>query len=138
LKYYGYVTSRKFGEISMPVPAQNSCIREFVHLKNGEYVLPLLESHFHNCFHQLFTLAATIPNDQCIVMYSLKMLPVDDKFKELEIICKRKNLSFAFVLESLQCNFNGNIISRELRNLSIDTYTMKYENLYGLLKTQIQ
>ena len=55
LRYKGYVSSREFGGMKMPVPAQNSCLREFVATETDVHPAHL-ESGFENCFHQLFGL----------------------------------------------------------------------------------
>jgi sporadic carbohydrate cluster protein (TIGR04323 family) len=43
IKFYTYATPKPFGGFVMPVPAQNSCMREYVSRQGGSYVLPLLE-----------------------------------------------------------------------------------------------
>ena len=74
MNYKGYVSSREFVGMSIPVPAQNSSLREYVSQKNGTYILPNLESSFHNCFHQLFGSLNNLNDNDMIVMYSLTML----------------------------------------------------------------
>jgi len=129
LKYHGYVTSRMFGGISMPVPAQNSCIREFVQNKQGEYVLPPLESHFDNCYHQLFNLVNTIPNGRCIVMYSLSMMPNEKKLDMLISKCEERNISLAFVLEAFETKSGFKNMIHEIESWDLHNYISDYDEI---------
>lgn len=103
--YYGYVTSRPFGGMVIPVPAQNSCIREYILKKGGRYILPPLESYYQGCFHQLFGLLNNASENASIIMYSLSMLPFDNviKMKKIKNISLQKNIRYAFVLENFEC-----------------------------------
>lgn len=100
MNYKGYVTSRGFGGMVMPVPAQNSCLREYVANKNGTFILPDLESSFENCFHQLFGAINNLSNGEALVMYSLSMLPNGKKLNDLLDKCVIKKITLAFVLEN--------------------------------------
>lgn len=119
MKFFSYVTSKTFGGMAMPVPAQNSCMREFVRAREGSFVLPVLESHFVNCFHQLFGLLRTIENSQAIVMYSVTMLPNDQKLEMFLEKCAAKDLKLAFVLESFVDTAPYKKLKAELDNYSI-------------------
>ena len=74
-KIVGYVTPRPFGPFSMPVPAQNSCLREYVASKDAIYGLPQCENIFPNSYVQLFGTINSIEPGGHVVMYSFHMLP---------------------------------------------------------------
>jgi len=133
LTYYGYVTSRIFGDICMPVPAQNSCIREYVKNKKGDYVLPALESHFDNCYHQLFNLANTAPNECSIIMYSLSMMPSNEKLGLLISKCKERSLSLVFVLEALEIKSNYEDLIHEMNDSKVHKHISDYEEIKHFL-----
>lgn len=120
-KYYGYVTSRPFGGMVIPVPAQNSCIREYILKKNGKYILPPLESYYQGCYHQLFGLLASLPQNSNIIMYSLSMLPLDNALKMINIknISIEKNIKYIFVLENCECTLNEIRFENEARSYSL-------------------
>lgn len=106
--YYGYVTSRPFGGMVMPVPAQNSCMREYILKKGGRYILPPLESYYRGCYHQLFGLLNSLPRNAKIIMYSLSMLPLDNgiKMNTIKNISVHKKIKYAFVLENFECEIS--------------------------------
>jgi sporadic carbohydrate cluster protein (TIGR04323 family) len=119
LNYKGYVSSRSFGGMSIPVPAQNSSLREYVAQQNGIYVLPNLESSFDNCFHQLFGAVNMVDSESTIVMYSLTMLPSGSKLTRFLSSCKIKNISLAFVLENILVSKNFSRIHDELESYKL-------------------
>jgi sporadic carbohydrate cluster protein (TIGR04323 family) len=82
-KIIGYVTSQPFGGFCMPVPSQNSCLREYANKKNFTYQLPQLEHKYINCFMQLYTTINIAKQYDGIVMYSYEMLPVNSKLIDL-------------------------------------------------------
>lgn len=84
----------------IPVPAQNSCLREYVSKRNGTYILPNLESSFDNCFHQLFGSINSLSKGDALVMYSVTMLPKDPKLKNILDTCISEEIMLAFVLEN--------------------------------------
>ena len=88
--------------MTIPVPAQNSCLREYVSRNGGSYILPNLESSFDNCFHQLFGAAHNISSGDLIVMYSLTMLPEGLKLDRFLGDCRIKGIGLAFVLENIK------------------------------------
>jgi sporadic carbohydrate cluster protein (TIGR04323 family) len=89
----------------IPVPAQNSCIREYILKKGARYILPPLESYYKGCYHQLFGLLGGVPENASIIMYSLSMLPFDNtiKMNNIKNISIQKNIRYAFVLENFEC-----------------------------------
>lgn len=96
----GYVTPRPFGPFAMPVPAQNSCLREYATQMGLTYVLPQCEHIFKNCYVQLFGTLNGAPEDGQIVMYSFHMLPdAAANLEKLFEIQREKTLAFHFVLE---------------------------------------
>ena len=119
MNYKGYVSSRAFGGMSIPVPAQNSCIREYVSLNGGNYILPNLESSFENCFHQLFGAANNISSGDFIVMYSLTMLPEGLKLDRFLGDCRIKGIGLAFVLENLSVCADFTRVLDELRSYKL-------------------
>ena len=67
MRVLGYVTSRSFQGLTIPVPAQNSCLREFAKAQKLVYVLPPLEHYFQNCYMQLFTLVKSLKEGDIIL-----------------------------------------------------------------------
>jgi sporadic carbohydrate cluster protein (TIGR04323 family) len=101
-KIFGYVTSRPFGPYVMPVPAQNSCLREYSANRNYQYVLPQLEHKFDNCFMQLFGTIKNAGVGGNIVMYSFEIINEAKNEKLSKIIdafCDT-DISVHFVLEN--------------------------------------
>ena len=101
MKVLGYVTSRSFQGFTIPVPAQNTCLREYALSNNRVYVLPPLEHYFDNCYMQLFTALKSLKEDDILAMYSAAMLPLENEkliyiFKEL----KERKSKMHFILEA--------------------------------------
>ena len=120
----------------IPVPAQNSCLREYIQKKGGTYILPPLESYYHGCYHQLFGLLWNLPEDRVVIMYSLSMLPIDNtkKMNEIIKISSKKKIKYAFVLENFESSLseikfadeaNSYILNRVQSNISA---VIKYFN----------
>ena len=100
----GYVTLREFAGLSIIVPAQNSCLREYARSMNQAYCLPLLEHKFENCYMQLFTTINNATINDTIAMYSISMMPIKDQ-KKLSILrdsAIKKRVTFAFILEGVR------------------------------------
>ena len=119
MNYKGYVASRSFGGMSIPVPAQNSSLREFVAQRKGTYILPNLESSFDNCFHQLFGAITSVSRGDAIVMYSLTMLPNGSKLQMFLQQCKVKGITLAFVLENFSVVDDFSTILKELASYTL-------------------
>ena len=103
--FFGYTTSRPFGGFCMPVPAQNSCLREYCDENKGKYVLPQLEHKYHNCYMQLFSTLNSCSQNSAILMYSILMMEMNkDKTKYFFEIIKKKNVQIHFVLENKIAN----------------------------------
>jgi len=100
---FGYVTSRPFGPFVMPVPAQNSCLREYALQRSLQYVPPQLEHKYSNCFMQLYGTIRRMPLDSKIVMYSVEILLEADSLKLQKILNKffDKKIELNFVLENV-------------------------------------
>ena len=101
----GYVTPRQFGPFSMPVPAQNSCLREYANSNGFSYALPQCEHIFDGSYVQFFGTLNKVEKKSDIVMYSEHMLP--EKKKDLlraEEIILTKMLKIHFVLEKTVFN----------------------------------
>ena len=99
-KIIGYVTSQPFGGFCMPVPSQNSCLREYANKKNFVYQIPQLEHKYINCYMQLYTTINIAKRYDSIVMYSYEMLPINDKLHDLINLAFKKKIVFHFVLEN--------------------------------------
>ena len=56
MNLYAYVTTRKMGDIFLPVPAQNSVLREIARRLDLNYILPRVEHFYENSFIELNTL----------------------------------------------------------------------------------
>ena len=115
----GYVTSRSFGGLCIPVPAQNSCLRELARSRSVAYGLPPLEHKFENCYMQLFTVLRSANKGDTIAMYSVVMLPINSpkKMDAINAIAIEKNLTLLFVLEGVECSSTkdiSNIVSSYL------------------------
>lgn len=100
MRVVGYVTSRSFQGFTVPVPAQNSCLREFANSQGMIYVLPPLEHFFEECYMQLFTALKLIKKGDILAMYSVAMLPRSQR--KLDIILNHlveKKAKMHFILE---------------------------------------
>ena len=85
----------------MPVPAQNSCLREYADSQNCLYVLPPLEHYFQNCYMQLNTVINNIEEGDTIAMYSAGMLPASiEKSRKLIKKIESKKGSLYVILEA--------------------------------------
>ena len=98
----GYVTSRPFAGLSVPVPAQNSCLREYARSLGQSYALPPLEHKFDNCYMQLYTVINSASPGDIIAMYSISMLPLNDlpKLIALRHLALCNTLTYSFLLEA--------------------------------------
>lgn len=110
------MTSRCFGGLCIPVPAQNACLREVARARSVKYALPPLEHKFENCYMQLFTVLNTADPGDTVAMYSVTMLPINsrEKMNLINSIAHKKGLTFYFVLEGVECmstNSISNIVS---------------------------
>lgn len=101
IKVFGYVTSRPFGSFVMPVPAQNSCIREYCKNIGATYVLPPLEHKFQNCFMQLYTVGSNVRSGDIIAMYSVEILLSSNKAIKFMSELVSRGVEVHFVLENL-------------------------------------
>lgn len=129
---YTYATPRPFGNFSMPVPAQNSCMREYASNNNYKYSLPFLELMYDNCYAQLFRVIHSMPANSSFLCYSIHMLPLYDDLKLSKIIklFTKKNILLHFILEGKVVasgeeilNFkNFNIISDQIDNDEVIIY----------------
>ena len=101
MKMYSYVTSRNMGDIFLPVPAQNSVLREAAIRLNMQYVLPRAEHFFNDSYIELNTLLETSLENSLIGMYSFLMLPLDlSKLIKISEKLKNRKLKIYFALEN--------------------------------------
>ena len=99
----GYVTSRSFAGLTVPVPAQNACLREYARSLDIQYCLPPLEHKFENCYMQLFTLLESSKVGDTIAMYSISIMPLNSpkKLRYCRDMAIEKGLTYAFLLEGV-------------------------------------
>ena len=101
MRVLGYVTSRSFQGFTIPVPAQNACLREFAKSQELNYVLPPLEHYFKDCYMQLFTALKSVERGDILAMYSAAMLPNDlKKLKCIFLELEKRDGKMYFVLEA--------------------------------------
>ena len=70
MKMYAYVTTRNMGDIFLPVPAQNSVLRELANRLDLNYILPRVEHFYEGSFIELNTLLKIADKKSIIGMYS--------------------------------------------------------------------
>jgi len=142
----GYVTSRCFGGLSIPVPAQNSCLRELARTRSVAYALPPLEHKFENCHMQLFTVLTNAEQGDIVAMYSVAMLPIHnrEKMSIIDSVANERGLAFCFVLEGVEClslssisNIISSYIIRDLyaghRKLDLAMVREQVSNISGVV-----
>ena len=121
----------------MPVPAQNSCLREYVARNKGRFILPFGESNFPNCYHQLFGLVNEMEKASFLIMYSVLMLP--EKLEKREAIyskLKEKTVKICFVLENFStCEYD--MCEAELANYWLQRLACKESILKNRIKNNI-
>ena len=101
MRVLGYVTSRSFQGFTIPVPAQNACLREFAESQKLNYVLPPLEHYFKDCHMQLFTALKSVERGDILAMYSAAMLPNNlKKLKYIFLELEKREGKMYFVLEA--------------------------------------
>ena len=101
MRMYSYVTSRNMGDIFLPVPAQNSVLREASNRLGTQYVLPRVEHFYKDSFIELNTILDSCLQNSIIGMYSFLMLPLNlSKLSKISNKLKSKNLKIYFVLEN--------------------------------------
>ena len=101
MNLYAYVTTRKMGDIFLPVPAQNSVLRELAVRLELNYILPRVEHFYEDSFIELNTLLKMAENGSIIGMYSFLMLPLDiTKLKKINNLLAKRNLRIFFALEN--------------------------------------
>ena len=139
MRVLGYVTSRSFQGFTIPVPAQNSCLREFASSQKLIYVLPQLEHYFEDCYMQLFSLIKIINEGEILAMYSASMLPLDlDKLKYFFSELESKNAKVHFVLEAKTIkNFDearSILFSYSLKNMFDKMYQVDVSDIRNFCK----
>jgi len=98
----GYVTSRSFGGFSIPVPLQSLALRDYCQRHNAVYVLPVNENCFPHSYMVLESLMRNLKGYGGLVMYSIRMLPLNEKRRHTiySDLIKQK-CSMHFVLEDI-------------------------------------
>ncbi len=105
MRLIGYVTCRTFQGLTIPVPAQNSCLREYAKANELIYVLPPLEHYFENCYMQLFTALESLEERDILGLYSAAMLPLaNKKLRRVFNFIEKKNCSIYCILETKKIN----------------------------------
>ena len=101
MNLYAYVTTRKMGDIFLPVPAQNSVLRELAIRLKLNFILPRVEHFYEDSFIELNTILKTAEKGSIIGMYSFLMLPLDiTKLKNINNLLAKRNLRIFFALEN--------------------------------------
>lgn len=72
----GYIGSREFGGNFVPQRVQNLVIKNYIYLRNDEYILSATEYGLKNCYMMLSALSKELCCDG-IVFYSVFLLPSD-------------------------------------------------------------
>ncbi len=119
LGYRGYIGSRPYRDQNPPQHVQNLVIRDYCQRHNYSYLLSATEYHMKGCYIMLEEVLNELPSIQGIVMYSIFMLPQNDKRRRA---CVQK------ILEA-GCTLHGAV-----ENLSISNTDdlERLEELYGL------
>lgn len=99
-KVFGYVTCRPFGDFIIPVPAQNTCLREYAANKKLQYVLPQLEHKFDECFMQMWTTLRQMSEGDIMAMYSAEMIIYSPKAINILQNIVNSNIKAHFILEN--------------------------------------
>ena len=99
-KVFGYVTSRPFGDFIIPVPAQNTCLREYAANMKLQYVLPQLEHKFDECYMQMWTTLRQMSEGDIFAMYSAEMIIYSPKAINVLQSIVKSNIKAHFILES--------------------------------------
>jgi len=107
----------------MPVPAQNSCMREYVAKRGGYFLLPQVELKFENCYIQLCGTLLGASKGDTVLMYSFEMFyEAIPKISGEVNSAIAKGISFAFVLENYEIRtideFKQKVWTRKLRDLT--------------------
>ena len=124
MNLYAYVTTRKMGDIFLPVPAQNSVLREIARRLDLNYILPRVEHFYENSFIELNTLLKQAEKESIIGMYSFLMLPLDiKKLKNINELLAERNLRIFFALEN---RFFENI--EDIKNIYISHLLKKMQS----------
>jgi sporadic carbohydrate cluster protein (TIGR04323 family) len=98
----GYVTSREFGGLRIPVPLQSLALRDYCSRRSFVYKLHSNENIFPNSYLVLDGLINAVPSSKGIVMCSIFMLPESKslRMKFLERIFNHSG-EVHFVLEDI-------------------------------------
>ena len=75
--YRGYVTSRSFGGLTVPVPIQSLTLRDYCNRKGYIYKLHLNENIFPHSYMVLDGIAVDTSSFEGILMCSMYMLPIN-------------------------------------------------------------
>jgi sporadic carbohydrate cluster protein (TIGR04323 family) len=100
--YRGYVTSRRFGQYSIPVPLQSLALRDYCQRNNMLYVLPVNENIFPNSYMVLEGMIQDLTDYSGIVLYSMQMLPQrPERRQQIYDRILQQGCSLHIVLESV-------------------------------------
>ena len=130
-----YAMTRPFGDFAMPVPAQNSCMREYAASKGLSYSLPSVELIYDHCFINLFSLLQRTEMQDHVCCYSFLMLPLryDQKFEKLIEITQEKCLTWHFVFEkqviSRPSELRHMLFNYKLSDLILSDHDLPYDAL---------
>ena len=100
--YRGYVTSRPFGQYSIPVPLQSLALRDYCQRNNMLYVLPVNENIFPHSYMVLEGMVQDLADYEGIVACSMHMLPERaDRRRRIYEQILRQGCSLHIVLEGI-------------------------------------
>lgn len=118
----GYTFTRKFGSLFLSVAIQNKLIREYCVNKSLHLSLPVVESHWNDCYHQLFGLCNKVESGSHIILYSAAMMPRDKKYTKLNKLISDKDIEFHFIQE----NINGKLGNKDIELAMLDYRLREY------------
>lgn len=99
----GYVTVRPFGGMSIPVPIQNMILRNYCAGFKAQYILPMNEHKFDDCYMQFFATIAAAQEGAHIILCSSSMLPQSPfLYAEAKQRILEKKLTIHFIFDNLK------------------------------------
>jgi sporadic carbohydrate cluster protein (TIGR04323 family) len=128
----GYSFTRKFGSLFLSVAIQNKLIREYCTNKGLHLSLPVVESHWNDCYHQLFGLCNKVETGSHIILYSAAMMPDNKKYIELKKLIADKDIKFHFIQE----NINGKLGNKDIELAMLDYRLREYVGKSKILRTK--
>ena len=120
--YRGYVTSRSFGGLTVPVPMQSLALRDYCSRKGYIYKLHLNENIFPHSYMVLEGIAVDTSSFEGILMCSMFMLPTNSVRREAvlqKILQQETPIHFVFEDVVIKSFNDINLIEDSLNAASI-------------------